>query len=95
MLKMMYSIKDNVSGEFDVPFHAENSVIAMRQFTNIARNPSYNVNKWPKEFDLYHVGAFDPEAGTFQFQVPTKLFNAKDAIDLYEKNNIEKDAKKC
>lgn len=66
MVKAVYSIKD-IKGElFADPFFALNTATAMRNFAQIAMDPSTIINQWPDDYVLYHLGSFDPTTGVIE-----------------------------
>lgn len=63
MIYRIYSIYDAKAGVFSQPFYAPNRAVAMRSFTDEARNPQSQVNRHPADFALYELGAFNDSEG--------------------------------
>jgi hypothetical protein len=83
MLQFVVSVKDRAADVFNRPFFVPHRNVAVRDFTDeVNRNASDNqLNKHPDDFDLYLLGTFDDNAGTFDMEEqPVVLVRAKDVI---------------
>lgn len=78
-----FSIRDLVANLYAPPFFMPNVGMAVRAFGEDCKNPNSNLAKFPKDFELYHVGAYDEETGDF-FSIPsserTRLARATDYL---------------
>ena len=63
MMLQIYSIYDSKSKAFSQPFSSANDQVAIRQFTTLASEQGNNVNKFPEDFSLHHIGEFDDSTG--------------------------------
>lgn len=61
----MYSIKDIKINEFISPISSKHNMEAIREFTTAVRNPQSNLFHYPEDFELWKLGHFDTEKGTF------------------------------
>lgn len=62
----VYALKDNLVG-FQSPYLQANRDVALRSFTYAARSPEKNpVNEHPENMELWFLGVFDSESGTFE-----------------------------
>lgn len=59
IVQMMFSIYDSKAEAYIPPFPAETIGLALRRFQQAAEEPNSNINKWPTDFCLFHVGWFD------------------------------------
>lgn len=59
----VYSLRDSKAGTFSRPFMKLSQAEAVRDFTQLARDPSSQVSAFPEDFDLYHLGEFNDETG--------------------------------
>lgn len=58
-----FSVYDEKSKAFGVPFFAVNSGVATRMFTDLVNDPKSTPFRYPTDFSLYHVGEFDDFLG--------------------------------
>ena len=83
MLQFVVSVKDRAADVFNRPFFVPHRNVAVRDFTDeVNRFAADNqLNKHPDDFDLYLLGTFDDNAGTFDMEEqPVVLVRAKDVI---------------
>lgn len=83
MLQFVVSVKDRAADVFNRPFFVPHRNVAVRDFTDeVNRVAADNqLNKHPDDFDLYLLGTFDDNAGTFSMEEqPVVLVRAKDVI---------------
>jgi hypothetical protein len=83
MLQFVVSVKDRAADVFNRPFFVPHRNVAVRDFTDeVNRVAADNqLNKHPDDFDLYLLGTFDDNAGTFDMEEqPVVLVRAKDVI---------------
>lgn len=66
MQHRLYSIRDTKGGFFHPPFHSRSDVEAQRQFTLAATDERSTMSKFPHDFDLYYVGAYNDEDGKIE-----------------------------
>ncbi len=60
----IYAIKDEQVGAFNRPFYDHNHVGAKRNVTSAIAET--HLGKFPEAFNLYHLGEFDENKGTFK-----------------------------
>ena len=66
MKRLVYSIRDNKMGTFNVPVLIENDAVAVRQFGDIVTRGGDNVmTLHPSDFTIYCLGEFDCNTGKF------------------------------
>ena len=83
MLQFVVSVKDRAADIFNRPFFVPHRNVAVRDFTDeVNRSAADNqLNKHPDDFDLYLLGVFDDNTGTFALEEqPVVLVRAKDVI---------------
>jgi hypothetical protein len=83
MLQFVVSVKDRAADIFNRPFFVPHRNVAVRDFTDeVNRLADDNqLNKHPDDFDLYLLGTFDDNSGTFSMEEqPVVLVRAKDVI---------------
>lgn len=83
MLQFVVSVKDRAADVFNRPFFVPHRNVAVRDFTDeVNRVAADNqLNKHPDDFDLYLLGTFDDNTGTFSMEEqPLVLVRAKDVI---------------
>lgn len=81
MLYELYSIYDNTTETFNLPFHSLGEKNAIRNFTIAANTPGSLIHSCPQDFSLYHLGVYNDQTGkTENFQQPAKIINATSVI---------------
>jgi hypothetical protein len=82
MLHFVVCVKDRAAEVFNRPFFVPHRNVAVRDFTDeVNRSAADNqLNKHPDDFDLYLLGTYDDNTGSFSLDVPTVLVRAKDVI---------------
>lgn len=92
-MKNIYSIRDNLAGEFAPPFIANNDAVAIRIFAITLKGEPER-----QDFDLHGIGSMDEFAGCIypevtqediKFDCPRLVFSGKNLEDLL--NNQKKD----
>lgn len=80
ILKMV-SIRDSAVNAFMRPFAVPAIGAATRAFTDDVNNPQSESHKHPEDYELYHVGDWDEDSGTFRpIEVPELIVRGKDCI---------------
>ncbi|WNK13764.1 MAG: nonstructural protein [Microvirus sp.] len=70
---------DNAVEAFGTPFFVPHIGSAVRSFTDEVRNPDSQINKHPDDYELHHIGEFDPSTGDLRsFDDTHRLARAKD-----------------
>lgn len=59
MIKDIFVVHDSKVQAFGIPFFAENISVALRSFKYAANDKNTEVGKYPSDFSLYHLGAYD------------------------------------
>ncbi|UOF82846.1 DNA binding protein vP5 [Microviridae sp.] len=83
MLQFIVSVKDRAADVFNRPFFVPHRNVAIRDFTDeVNRSAADNhLNKHPDDFDLYLLGQFDDNTGTFIAEEgPSVLVRGKDVL---------------
>jgi hypothetical protein len=70
----LYSIFDSKVNSFAPPFVATNDQEAIRMFKTSINYGESTLNMYPEDFDLFRLGSFNSESGTFDSQLE-KLCN--------------------
>jgi len=78
----IYSIRDRAADVFAQPFFLPSHGVANRVFADeINRvDANNNLNKHPEDFDLYFLGTFDDNEGSFEAQRPQQMAVGKDVV---------------
>lgn len=83
MMQFIVSVKDRAAEVFNRPFFVPHRNVAIRDFTDeVNRSAADNqLNKHPDDFDLYLLGQFDDNSGTFTAEeAPMVLVRGKDVL---------------
>lgn len=60
-----YSIRDSKAEVYNTPFFSKTHGEAERNFAQLTRDDKSMVNKYPEDYDLYHIGTYDDLSGVF------------------------------
>jgi len=63
MIVNIYSIKDNKTGIFGVPFASSSDIQATRQFARLTGDSQVQISHFPSDYDLYIIATFDDNSG--------------------------------
>lgn len=86
----LYSIFDNVAGEYGLPYPSKNDKTAIRMFRNILHS-TQNVDV--DDYSLFYVGDFDSDNGTFEVDTHENkqpICSGSDALADFEDVSVEK-----
>ena len=61
----VFAVKDVKAGAFLPPFHFPTEGVAIRALTDCVKDPSHRFGANPEDYDLYRLGEFDDEHGTY------------------------------
>lgn len=84
MKQVVVSIRDRVADCFSRPVFTQTEGTAIRSFTDEVNRPAADneLGKHPEDFDLYLVGVFDDQDGSFACEAQPRLlltaFQAKE-----------------
>lgn len=59
----VYAIQDARAKTFGQPYFSENDEVALRIFGVVVNKPGTQFNSHPRDFHLYHIGAYVEETG--------------------------------
>ena len=62
----IYTILDSKAGAFNLPFFQKTHGEAERNFNALVNDNKSLVSQYPEDFDLYYLGEYDDETGTFK-----------------------------
>lgn len=63
MITHLFSVFDSAAKLFVAPWHAPTVELALRRFRFTVNEPGNEINKFPEEYSLFHVGEFNQETG--------------------------------
>lgn len=82
MILKMFSIRDQKAETFNSPFFQPTHGEAERSFRQMVADQKTIVNKYPEDFDLYFVGEYNTNKGTFKtIDTPQHLLKAVSFIN--------------
>lgn len=82
----MYSIRDQKSEIFNVPFYKQTHGEAERDFRTLVNDQKSQVNIYPEDFDLYYIGTYDDNSGIVE-PLKTPEFIIK-AVNVKQQNSM-------
>lgn len=62
-MKKIYSVYDKQHERHNPPFYAVNDIMAKRMFDQAKQDPESDLVKFPQDFKLVCLGAFDETSG--------------------------------
>jgi len=83
MNTLIFCVKDRATDMFGTPMFLMATGQATRSFSDeVNRKEAGNqLNMHPDDFDLYQLGTFDSESGSFLTHAPELVVRGKDLID--------------
>lgn len=66
MRNEIFTVFDSAAKLYLEPFFAETVEVACRMFRQIVNKEGHQFNKFPEDYTLFHIGAFDPVTGAVQ-----------------------------
>jgi len=73
----IYTIRDSKGEFYGPPFFQKTHGEAERSFHTLVNDPKSNVNTYPEDFDLYHLGEYDDQTGKIRpLDTPSHIIKA-------------------
>lgn len=86
----VFSIRDSKAETYNTPWYKSTEGEALRDFHTAVNDPQSFLNKYPKDFDLYLLGSYDPSTGQFEtLQQPKHMLEAIQCVDTKEIESYE------
>lgn len=82
----IYSMRDNVSGQWYAPSLYHNDIEATREFNQLMTRKEFDYRK--KDYDLFLIGEFNQETGEVIGQAPFRVSSGVNARMLYEEDDL-------
>lgn len=77
----IYSVMDRKLREFGQLMLARTEEAMLRELvTGVRSNPESYIGKYPEDFDLYHLGWFNPETGELTHELGGMLGNVAELV---------------
>lgn len=73
MKLLVFTLLDMKTGHFNTPFFMTHPGQAIRAIMDVGQDPNTTVGRYPADFVLCQLGAFDDQTGSFDQQVPQQL----------------------
>lgn len=81
MILEVFSIRDSKAECYNTPFFKKTKGEALRDFTTAVNDEKSQLNQYPTDFDVYHVGNWDSDSGKFiPLDTPKHLAKAVDMV---------------
>lgn len=76
-MKKIYAIRDSKGEYFNNPFFNNTHGEAERNFDKLVNDKQSNINQYPEDYSVYHLGDFDESKGTIiALKEPQLIVNA-------------------
>lgn len=69
----LFTIYDEVTEVYNLPFAAINEREAIRNVTLAAQDPNSSLNRSAEDYSLYHVGTYDDQTAIYENIQPVRL----------------------
>lgn len=77
MILKAFSIYDSKAKVFHTPFFKQTPGLAERDFKQVTKDKDSMICQYPEDFDLYYLGDYDDQTGTYQsLDTPQHLVKA-------------------
>lgn len=76
MKQQVFSIQDNKTAFYHLPFFSPTHASGVRSFLQLAQDSNSLVSKYPGDFSLFHIGEFDDESGQLSASMPVFVCSA-------------------
>lgn len=88
MIYNLYSIYDEITEMYHIPFTAKNEGDAKRLFLAAATDEKTALFKNPNDFHCYYVGTYNDEDGTYLNEIPfKKIISGHQAKNIIKNEN--------
>lgn len=67
-----------------MPFFQQSNGVAVRSFGTACEDKNTDLNKYPSDFSLYHIGAYCMETGELIPSTPNQIANASEFVQNIE-----------
>lgn len=75
-----YAVKDIKSQLFALPHFVATNGVAIRSFATACEDKSTNLNLYPSDYTLYHIGSYNAETGVLTKANPASIATAAEFI---------------
>ena len=76
----VYAVYDVCSAVYDGPVPATTDAVAVRNFSNMCRNPESAIGTSPEDYTLFRVGTWNDANGEITPEAPQKLVNGLECV---------------
>lgn len=76
MIVKAFSIYDEKAAAFMPPFFLQTRGMAVRAFSDLAKDKTHEVSKHAEDYSLYEVGEFDQRSGSLVGVIPSIIIRA-------------------
>lgn len=80
MIRQIFAIRDTKGGYYNQPFPQNSHGEAERTFADLVNEKSTTISRHPKDYDLYHLGHFDDNAGVLTAKQPEFIINGEQLV---------------
>lgn len=81
MIQLLISVKDTAARTFMQPAFVPTTAVGQRSFSEAINDSKHDFHKYPTDFELYEIGAFDTETGELtSLDEPRLIVRGKDVL---------------
>ena len=82
MKVLAFAVFDRAARAYSAPFFQHTRGLGERMFADTLMDEKTTIHQHPGDFELFEVGAFDTEEGTFEVRKPELLTTAIQVLSL-------------
>lgn len=86
-----FAVYDSAAAMYLEPFFAPTVEFAIRGFKEAVNKQGHQFSKFPEDYTLFHLGAYDQSCGEFLSHPPTSLGVALTFVDKAQLSFVEEE----
>lgn len=84
----VFAIRDTKAEVYNTPFYQQSHGEAERNFQTLVNDNKSTVSQYPEDFDLYFLGEYDDNLGTFFTEPPKHVIKAVQLKTAQKSSNV-------
>lgn len=81
MITQAFSVFDTAAGVYSPPFFSITKGLAIRMFSDMAKDPKTSIGQHPNDFTLFALGEFDDNSGAIiSLPTPVPIIKANETL---------------
>jgi len=80
MVLLMFAVNDVKANAFSAPFFTSTKGLAVRMFSDLAKDSRSSLSKYPDDFKLYLIGEFNDASGAVDSHKPEFICSGSEFV---------------